>query len=315
MNTFDPSLHKNQAMPSRPDWFEVFLPMSALPLLFLLFLVLPLFLLAAESLFAPVVEFIQSLLIPVNAGMTYTGIPLLLIVKILLFSAFTFTGITLLLLKVSCIYHEVWSHFLHQPHPRHVPYHPDQQESMVALFNWNIFRWYKILGPVAAWTALTIVVGAVDLWLFNSFTDFGFFGFQLQLTLGFFMMSVLGFFTFLAACKAIWAMFTTILGDVAAMTEPEKPTQVLYERSRRLSFGSPWVVVLYPVYFLFYLALVGGIIGLIVAFDIQDILTFNPDILIIYGVELATLVVFLTLSAMKFMAYHDALGRFYQQLR
>ncbi len=312
MTTLDTMIQKNQAMQARPDWFEIFLPVSVIPLILILVLILPIFLLTAESLLAPVYDFVRSLLMPVNAGITYTSLPLVLILKIALFSLFTFTGVGLLCLKIVCIYHEVWSHFFYQAHPKHALYHPDQQESMIALFNWNVFRWYRILGPVLGWLGTTILVGTLGLWFFNSFTDFGFLSFQIQFTLGFFLMSVLGFFTAIAAVKGLWEIVTTMLGDVAAITEPEKPAQIIYERAHKLAFGSPMVLFLYPLYFLFYLAIIAEVILLIVQFDIQDILSFNPDILLILGIEVLTIVVFLILNAMKFMAYHHGLNRYYR---
>lgn len=313
MTTWDTPLQKTESFQSPPDWFEALVPVSATPLILLLLLILPIFLLAAESLFAPVYDFVHSLLIPVNAGMSYTGLPLQLIIKIILFSIFTFSGVMLLLLKVSCLYHEVWSYFFQQPHPAHTTYHPDQQESMIALFNWNVFRWFKVFGPTLGWTGLTILAGAVGLWIFTSFTDFGFFTFQLQFSLGFFMMSVLFFFTGIALLKGVFAALTTILGDVAAITEPEKPTQVLFERARKLALASPWSLVLYPAYLLFYVGLILEIVLLIARYDIQDFLTFNPDILPVFGLEIITFILFMLLNAMKFMVYHDALSRYYQR--
>jgi hypothetical protein len=313
VNSWESSLQKNQSLQTRPDWFEVALPVAALPLIFILLLILPIFLLTAESLLAPVYDFIHSLLMPVNAGMTYASLPILLVIKILIFALFTFTGVALLLLKISCIYNEVWSYFVQSPNPKHAPYHPDQQESMVALFNWNMFRWYKVLGVPIGWVVLTILSGTFFLWFFNAFTDFGFFTFQLQITLGLFVLSVLGFFTAIEAAKGIGGALTTILGDVAAITEPEKPAQVLYERAKKLAFTSPWSLILYPLYFVFYLMLIVEIVLLIAQYDIQDITSFNPDILMIFVFEILTLVVFVILNGLKFMTYHDALVRFYQQ--
>lgn len=312
MNTLESSIPNNSSSRIKPDWFEAIVPFSAIPLILVLLLILPVFFLAAESLFAPVYDYVASLLMPVNAGVTYTRLPLLLIIKIGIFAVFTFTGVTLLLLKLSCLYHEVWSYFFYQPHPKHVPYHPDQQESMIALFNWNLFRWFKIIGPVVGWASLTAIVGAVSFWISNTFTDFGFFTFQLQFTLGFFAVLTLSFFTMLAFFKAIWAAFTTVLGDVTAVTEPEKPAQICYDRCRKLAFASPWSLFLYPLYFLFYTALIVEVVLLVAFYDISDLLTLKADLMMIFGFEVVTLVVFLMLSAMKFMVYHDAVGRYYQ---
>jgi hypothetical protein len=314
VNSWDPSLRKMQPLQQAPpDWFEVFMPLPAASLVILLILVLPIFLLTAESLFAPVYDFVRSLLMPVNAGIAYTSLPFLLLVKIVIFCIFTFTGLALLLLKISCLYHEVWAHFFQQPHPQHTPYHPEQQASMISLFNWNLFRWYRVLSPFVGWLAVTIVSASILMWLFNSFTDFSFFTFQMQFTLGFFIMSVLGLFTAIALVKTLWAAFTTILGDVAAITEPEKPTQILYDRTRKLAFLSPWGMLLYPMYFIFYVALIVEIVLLLVNYDIQDLLSFKVNVLPIFGIELLTFGIFILLSVMKFMAYHDALYRYYNR--
>lgn len=315
MNTWHSFASNNPSSSQRatPDWFEVLLPTAAIPLILLLLFILPIFLLTAESLFVPVYEFLRSLLIPVNAGVPTTFIPFSLILKIILFTIFAFTGVTLLLLKISCLYHEVWGYFLGSPHPMHVPYHPDQQKSMVALFNWNLFRWYKILGPFLGFSLLTVLVGTLGLLLFSSFTDFGFFSFQLQFTLGFFILSVLGLLTGLSLMKGLQNAVTTMLGDVAAITEPEKPTQTLYERSQRLAFVSPKSFFLYPLYLVFIASVMIEVILLLALYNIQDILQFSPDILPVFALGFATFVVFLLISGMKFITYHDALERYYKQ--
>ncbi len=313
MNSWDPSFHKTSTLQAKPTWVEVFMPVSAFPLLLVLFLILPIFLLAAESLLSPVLDYIKALLIPVNVGMAYTTMPLILIFKIIIFSFFAFTGVGMLLLKISCLYHEVWSHFFHQPHPKHTVYHPNQQDSMVALFNWSLFRWYKVLGPFAGWFVLTVLAGAFSFWLFDIFTSFGVFSFQLEVTFGFFVVSILSFLTVIAFFKGIWGVVTTALGDVVAITEPEKATQVVFERAQKVAFKSPLSLFLYPLYLLFYLAVITEAILLVTQFDISDLLSFNGSILTIYGIEFITLTVFFLLSAMKFMTYHDALGRYYQR--
>ncbi len=313
MNTWEPSLQKDKAYQPQPDWFEAILPLPAIPLILLLFLIAPIFLLAAESLLAPVYEFIQSLLLPVNAGVTYATLPFQLLLKIGLFAIFTFTGVMLLLLKITCLYHEVWSHFFSQPHPRHTVYHPDQQDSMISLFNWSLFRLFKVLGPLVMWIAILIAVSVLWYWLFNSFTDFGFFSFQLQFSLGFFLVTVLSLFVGIEVFKTFWSALTTNLGDIAAITEPEKPTQVIYDRAKKLAFGSPWILIVYPIYFLFYLAVIVEVVLLIATYDIGDLLSFKADLMMILGFQFVTFVVFIMLNAMKFMTYHDALVRYYRQ--
>jgi hypothetical protein len=315
MNTWDPTLRPNPSFTPQPAWFEVFLPVGAAPLLLLLFLILPIFLLAGESLFAPVYEWVHSQLMPVNAGMTYTELPLLLIFKIILFCIFTFTGVALLILKINCLYYEVWSYWLKEPHPLHTQYHPDPQDSMIALFNWGVFRWFKILSPFLGWFILAVLSGIVLMWFFNTYSFLGVFTFQLQIMVSFFVMAVLGFFTFLGFFKMLWRLLTSILGDAAAITEPEKPAQVIFDRVQKLAFASPWIVLLYPLYFVFYVVILAEVVLLMANFDITDILAFHPDALgLIYGLTAATMVAFLVLSALKFLAYHDALGRFYNRV-
>lgn len=315
MTTYgSPYPHPSYAATQRPEWFEPVLPTSAAPLIGLLILVFPLFLLALESLLAPVMEYVQSLLMPVNAGVPYTSMPWYLVIKIALFLVFTFTGITLLILKITCLYYEVWSHYFDQPHPEHPPYHPDAQDSMVSLFNWGVFRVFRILAPSLMWIGLTIAAALLWFWFFTAFTNFGFLTFQLQFTLGIFAMGVLGFFSFLSLFGLFANVFKSILGDVAAITEPEKPAQTLYDRVQSIAFASPWAVILYPLYLVFYLLVAVEIILFWVNYDISDLFNLNPSMLIVYGVTVATFAMFIVLQAMKFMTYHDALKRAYKRI-
>ncbi len=313
-NSWESSIQHGSSFVGKPDWFEFLLPRSALTLLLLLFFVLPLFFLTAESLFSPVYEFIKSLLIPINTGMVYTTFPLQLVIKILLFSFFTFTGVALLWLKISCLYHEVWSTRFYAPSPLHTPYHPDQQGSLVALFNWNLFRFAKVYGPLLGWLFATLVIGTICFLSFTSFTDFGFLTFQLQFSGIVFVMSVLFLFLLLTCFKACWLGVTTMLGDVAAMTEPEKPIEVVFARARKLAFVSPWSIILYPLYVVLTLMVVAEVLYLVITYDVQDVLSFNPNVLPIFCFDLLTIAALIILSALKFLTYHDAMCRYYRHL-
>ncbi len=286
-----------------------------LPLLLVLILVLPLFILAAGSLLAPLIDYLRALIIPPNSDVPQAVLPLILIIKLALFSIFSFTGIVLLLLKMTCLYYQVWSCFLGQPHALHTAYHADQQESVVSLFNWNLFRAYKSLTPLTLWLLVTLLLGSALSWAFTTLNILPMPLFQLGISIGLFIFMVTSFFTLLAFFKAVWLGITTLLGDVVAITEPEKPAQTAFERSRKLAFRSPWGLLLYPLYLVFYLLLATEVVLLLANYDIPTLLTLNPKVLVpVFGLELLTIAVFVLLAALKLMTYHDALSRYYRQL-
>jgi hypothetical protein len=298
---------------SNKSWLSALLPLSAIPLWLLLIVILPVSLLLAESLFSPFAEFLQSLLMPINNGNPNGTLPLSLLLKMLLFLIFAFTGITMLLLKITCLYYQEWIGFFNRPHPEHADYHPEQQESMIALLNWNLFRLYQVLGPPAMWAGGTVIVTSCLLFLSNLTSDFGFFTFQLEFTLGLFLFLTLSFFTTLSVFKAIWISFCSLLGDVSAITEPEKPSQVLFERTRRLAFLSPWVWLVYPLYAIFWMAVLSETILLLAYFDMTTLWQPGPQWLLILECSAVTLFSFIVLKGLKLMVYHDALARYYAE--
>lgn len=298
----------------QPDWFEAILPPSAMLLVVLLWLTLPVFLLTAESLFAPLYDVIRSVLFPINgSGISFTQFPIILLAKIALFLLISITGIGLLTLKTKCLYTEVWSMFLPPPSHQHSAYNPDQKNSMVALVNWMLFRFFSVFGPVLGWLLAGIIVGAIWYWAFNLFSGFGFLTFQIQFTLGLFVLMVIGWFALLEALKVANRFVGSSLGDMAAMLEPEKPAQVIYDRVQRLGFISPWQLLFYPLNALFSLAVLIEMVFLLVKVDIDALLSFQPIIVPVYSLCAITLVVFLLLNSLKLLTYHDAMQRYYRK--
>lgn len=297
----------------KPGWLELLLPPAVVPLLALFVLLLPIALLSAKSLLVPVLEWVQPFLIPVKAGAKPVYFSVFLMLKVLLFGLFSFLGVKLLVLKLMTTYIDGWSRSVEQAHPSHVAYHASPLDSLVALFNWNLYRWLTVLGPLVLSIAVYWLCVSAGLWTFDWFGSF--IPLMIQFTLGIFTLGVTSFLIVLNLCVGIKRLFQTLLGDIIAVTEPELPAELVHQRAQTLMMASPWSTILIPSYAVFYLVVVIELVVLFTQFRIQSLLQFSPELLTLYVMNTATIAVFVVLNAMKFLAYHDGLTRFYQKQR
>lgn len=297
----------------RPGWLELLLPPAVVPLLALLIVLLPIALLSAKSLLVPVFEWIQPFLIPIKAGGKPVYFSLFLMLKVVLFALFSFLGVKLLVLKLMTTYIDGWSRSVEQAHPSHVAYHASPLDSLVALFNWNLYRWISVLGPVLLSVIAYWLCVSIGLWTFDLFG--GFVPLMIQFTLGIFALGVAVAMIGWNTVVAIKRLFQTLLGDVIAVTEPELPAELVHQRSLALMMGSPWSTILLPSYGVFYLVVLVELVVLFTQFRIQSLIQLSPELVTLYVMNTATIAVFVVLNAMKFLAYHDGLTRFYQKQR
>lgn len=305
---YDPSANWQSAT-QKPSLLDALLPGPALPMLALLVLLLPLSLLTAKSLFLPFFEWIRSIVLPVNVGITYTHFSLVLLIKMLLFGAFAFTGVMLMVLKLVCIYHQTWAKVFDRPNGFHPPYHPHPRDSMIALFNWNLYRLYRIIGPPIGYAAMLLGVMIIGFWFFDLLD--GFFPMFIQFTLGFFasgLLTVLMIYTFF---RGLWLGFSTLTADVVATTEPELSTQTVFERSNQLAYLSPWSLVMTLAYLVFLVYVGVSVCWFLDQFEVHALLQFSPALLQVYGTTALIIALFIALNFLKFTTYHDALNRFY----
>lgn len=295
------------------SFLDSLLPPPALPLLLLLLLVLPLSLLAGQSLLIPLFESVLALFLTGSDGL-YTTLPWYFYLKLLAFVLLTFFGLFQLVLRIKTYYFTVWAQQFPQAHALHVRYQPDNQMSLVALINWTLYRTGSIFGPPLMLGLLTCGLGVVEIWLFNVFSGLPFISLPIQFIVALFLFMLFSLFTAFACANGLWTYFTTVFGDVVAVTEPELPAKTAYERCNRIAFASPMVYVFYPAYFLFVVGVLVEVYVFLSTYTVKDLITFQINIPAVLGLEILTVGMYLVLGFLKMYTYHNALMAYYGKL-
>jgi hypothetical protein len=308
-----PMDHERSSVDFEKTFLECILPPQALPLLVLLLLILPMAILTAESLFIPLFEWLRSLFLSgPEAGAT--SLPFHFFLKLSIFLVLAFLGVVQLFLRINTLYFSVWAERFSRPHTLHADYHPDYQQSILSLLNWNIFRILTLAAPPLVLGVVTFLVGMLELYLFNLFSGLPFISLPIQFIVALFLMMILSLFTGFAFLNSIWTSFITVFGDVVAVTEPELSAKTIYDRCGRIAFSSPLVYVFYSAYFLFVVGILSELYLLLTTYDIQDLITFHVDFSLLLGMEVLTFALYLILNYLKFLTYHQALAFYYAKL-
>lgn len=289
--------------------YDQFLPPQALPLLLLLIVIFPLALLAAESLMIPLFDWLQAFV----TG-RHVFLPYYFFIKLACFGVLAFLGFLQLLLRIDTIYYTVWARFFPRPHSLHVDYHPDSQQSILALLNWHLFRFGMVVIPPVGLALIMMVVFSIELYCFNLFAQMPFLSVPIQMALALFVMLVLGMLFVFLCGASVWNLFSTLFGNVVAVTEPSLPAKTVFDRCKRIMFSSPLVYLMIPAYGLFLAGALTEVYFLLQQYDIQDFTGFRMNFLLVFGFEVLTLMTYLMLNYLKFYTYHQALGRYYASL-
>lgn len=293
--------------------FDLILPPQAVPLLLLILLVSPLVVLTAESLLLPLWEWIKSAL-TLGSDSTYTGLPILFFIKLVTFLILAFFGAVQLFYRLNTTYYTVWSRAFPRPHPLHVDYQPNPNQSIISLMGWCLYRTGTILLPPVGMATITVLVGLLEFYLFNLLSELPFISLSFQFTIQLFILLMLGMFTFFAILYSLWNVFTTMFGDIIAVTEPDLPNRTILERCSRVAFSSPSIWALIPAYALFGIVILAEVILLVILADIQDITAFRANFGAILGIEVLTLGLYLLVHYFKFYTYHHSLAVYYHKL-
>ena len=294
-------------------FFDYILPPQAFPLLVLLFVILPMILLTGESLFIPLIEWGQKQLNLGNES-SFDMLPLHFFLKLGAFLILSFLGAFQLLLRINTIYYSTWARGFKKPHELHVDYHPNRHQSMNTLMIWKLYRLAMIILPPIGVILLTIVVGAVEMYLFNILGELPFISISIQVTISIFVMLMLGMLCLFTVLSSLWHIFTTLFGDVVAVTEPELSPKKIFDRSNRIAFSSPMVYGFFPVYFLFILVAYAMFGSLIWFVDIYDFLRFQTNIPLIATCEFILFISYLLLNYYRFHTYHNCITGYYNKL-
>ncbi len=301
------------SLPSGVTVFDMILPPQVLPLLLLLLIITPVVLLTAESLFVPLFEWSKSHL-AISGETRFDNLPAYFFIKLAFFMVLSFLGGFQLLLRIKSLYYTAWARAFPRPHPLHVDYEGDPERGIVALIQWKLYQAAMIVLPPLVLTALTFIVGVIELYLFNTFSDLSFIGLSLQITIELFIMMMLGLFTFIAFVNSLWTAVTTLFGDVIAVTEPDLPNPIILQRCGRIAFASPCIYGLFPAFFLLMGGIIAEVVWLLGEVDIQQFIRFEANVGLILGVEVLTLACYLAFNFFKFYTYHHGLMVYYHKL-
>lgn len=308
------------SLPDGMTWWEMLLPPTAAPLLALLLVVVPIVLLSAESLLIPLFEWMKDrfTLSPADA-LGFGELPPHFFLKLITFAVLAFLGSFQLLLRIKTIYYGTWAKAFPRPHPLHVDYQSNSERGMIALIQWKLFQIALIVLPPLVMASLTVMVGMVMLYLFNTFNELSFVGLSVQFTVELFLILMLGMFTGLAFLNSLWVAITSLFGDVIAVTEPDLPNPLVMQRCNRIAFASKYTLLLIPGYLL----LTGWIIAQIVwllndveihQFNLAQLGANLPLLATMAALEIFTVGLYLLFSFFKFYTYHHGLALYYHRL-
>ena len=304
------------SLPASITALDMILPPRAIPLLLLLLIVTPIVILTAESLFIPLLDWARTRMMAPAGTLeaSMNDLPTYFFLKLAAFVVLSFLGGFQLLLRIKSIYFTTWARAFPRPHHLHVDYQTDNDRAMIALIQWKLYQVGMIVLPPLLMSTITFVVGLVELYLFNTFSDLSFVGLSVQLTIELFLIMMLGLFTLFAFFNSIWTAMTSLFGDVVAVTEPDLPNSIILQRCGRIAFSSPYSYVLIPAYVLLVVGVWGEVFWLLNTVDIHQFISFQANVPLIIGLEVATLAWYLGFNYFKFFTYHHGLSIYYQKL-
>lgn len=293
--------------------FDMFLPPQAVPLLGILLIITPFFLLTAESLIEPLVLFVQERVIPGNE-LSFATLPLNFFIKFILFAVLGFLTFGQLLLRVETIYVAMWSKTTPRPHELHVDYSPDRYFSIMSLMSWKLYRLISIILPPILSILLTGFVSLVVMYFVQAFNSTNTATLSFQFTVAIFVTLILFMLTAFICLNSLWNIFITIFGDITAITEPDLSNKSIYQRANRIAFTCKRSLMLYAMYFIYYTCTFTLVALLLTHYNITDLIRFKANYFLIFGLEILCFSGYIALNHFKFKAYHRALVMYYQQL-
>jgi hypothetical protein len=304
------------SLPAGITALDMILPPRAIPLLLLLLLITPIVILTAESLFIPLIDWARTRMMAPAGTLeaTMNDLPTYFFIKLAAFVILSFLGGFQLLLRIKSIYYTIWAKAFPRPHALHMDYQTDSDRAMLALIQWKLYQVSMIVLPPLVMGSITFIVGLVELYLFNTFSDLSFVGLSVQLTIELFLIMMLGLFTLFAFFNSIWTAITSLFGDIVSVTEPDLPNSIILQRCGRIAFSSPYTYILLPAYVLLVVGVLGEVIWLLSTVDIHQFISFQANVPFIMGMELVTLAWYLGFSYLKFFTYHHGLSLYYRKL-
>jgi len=289
---------------------------QALPLMGLLLFIFPIALLAGESLFIPLSEFIRTVTLPADSPFKVI-LPYHFFIKLGCFSVLAFLGVFQLVQRIRLLCLQTWMARLSQPDILHVPYHADTKASMVSLLSWHLYRVWLVLGTPIIASIVASILAVAGMYAFGLLINIPAALLSLFMILGLFLLFTTGFVLMVLFARGLWLGVISAYGDIIAIAEPELPSKVIIDRCVRLCGLSPWVIALYTAYTVF--ALFFGVLAwlFLAVVDINDLFQLFQGrfpFLWVLLAEAGLLGFFLALDYATLQVYHHAMQLYYGNL-
>ncbi len=253
-------------------------------------------------------------LLGVGGDLNPPPLPFVFFVKLFFFILLGYLGCYQLLVRIKTTYYSAWSQMLLRPHILHVDYTPNENYSALSLLTWNAYRFTHTFMPPLLFITGFVLLGFLELYLFNALSNLPEGILPFQYTLGIFFMLMLGLLTGFSLINALWNMVASVVGEVGAVLEPDLPKKQLYQRCNRVAFGSGYSVILFVLYFLFLIFFWANVIGLLVVYDIQDVTRFQFNPVAVFGLSALTFALYTGLNYLKLLTYHYGVATYYKNL-
>jgi hypothetical protein len=286
------------------------LPPASVFIWLLLLVMTPICLLAGKAILTPLVESLLGLATS-SEGM----LPPFYFLKVAAFGILAFLGLGQLYARLQVYYIGYWSSRTPRPHPLHVDYNPEHQDSMWAYLRWQLFRLARLILPPVLGVFGTLVLGSLLLFLFNTLvvalppllT-------MIYIVMSFFLMGLAGLATVYLFGNTCWAFFGSLYGVCIVVSESDLPVSFAYDRATRIVKGTRLVYWGWGLTGLFWLSSLVASAALLWHHTLNDLWSFQLPWFTIVLVEVALAALLVLAHRVRWTAYHKALIRYYQKL-
>lgn len=292
---------------------SVLMPPGAWPWVVVAWLVIPVALLATESVVSPLLEH----------GLRFISsgewvLPPYYFLKLLGLLALLACGPGLLLTRLQVVYLAGFARLYPRPDSLHSDYQPEFTASMASMLSWKNYRLLRVVLPPGLMLVVTMGLGWLEMGLFNAMAG-GWAPLQpLLYAMGLFVFLVFGLLTTILGFNSLWALFSSVYGACTAVTEPHLPNDIIFARGNRLAWTSPLAGVLAGYYVVFYTVAGFFLVWLLASYNIDTLFNLQPETperwLSVLSLEAVVAVLYVGLLALKFASYHKALQFYYDKL-
>ena len=138
------------------------------------------------------------------------------------------------------------------------PYNTFQLDKILTRgLNWNIYRTFQVIFPPFTVLTAGILLFLSLLYFFNFYLTFAGWSIGLVTFITTFVFTGLIFCFIFSLVLSFYNLITTLFGIECAVSEPDLSNNVIKKRSARLSFNNPYNFILYVLYLIFIISVIG----------------------------------------------------------